>query len=165
MERFCIGVYGTFGFNETLVGENTRRLPASTTPLSYTGSYTFTIPAGVGSDWNDIYCKIYGGSPGVPLTLFGDENALGINPTMRLLAGPYYTNLFGEHLVDSCIGQADVSLAVASTPAQQSADIDFMLVPKSLGGIDNGTYGLRVWVEGSNALAEQDNVLIVSRNP
>ena len=89
---------------------------------------------------------------------------VGINTTMRLLAGPYYTNLFGEHLVDSCIGQADVSLAVASTPAQQSADIDFMLVPKSLGGIDNGTYGLRVWVEGSNALAEQDSVIIVSGN-
>ncbi len=89
---------------------------------------------------------------------------VGINTTMRLLAGPYYTNLFGEHLVDSCIGQADVSLAVASTPAQQSADIDFMLVPKSLGGIDNGTYGLRVWVEGTNALAEQDSVIIVSGN-
>ena len=78
LERFCIGVYGVFGFNETLVGENTRSLPASTTPLSYTGSYTFTIPAGVGSDWDDIYCKIYGGSPGVPLTLFGYENALVI---------------------------------------------------------------------------------------
>ena len=89
---------------------------------------------------------------------------VGINTTMRLLAGPYYTNLFGEHLVDSCIGQADVSLPVASTPAQQTADIDFTLVPKSLGGIDNGTYGLRVWVEGSNALAEQDSVIIVSGN-
>ena len=78
LERFCIGVYGVFGFNETLVGENTRSLPASITPLSYTGSYTFTIPAGVGSDWDDIYCKIYGGSPSVPLTLFGYENALVI---------------------------------------------------------------------------------------
>lgn len=79
LERYCVGVYGAFGFNETLVGENTRNLPASTTPLSYTGSYTFTIPAGVGSDWDDIYCKIYGGSPGVPLTLFGYENALLIS--------------------------------------------------------------------------------------
>ena len=39
-----------------------------------------------------------------------------------------------------------------------------MLVPKSLGGIDNGTYGLRVWVEGTNAVAEQDSVIIVSGN-
>ena len=89
---------------------------------------------------------------------------VGINTAVRLLAGPYYTNIFGKHLVDSCVGRADVSLPAASTPAQESADIDFTLVPKSLGGIDNGTYGLRVWVEGSNALAEQDSVIIVSGN-
>ena len=89
---------------------------------------------------------------------------VGVNITVKLLAGPYYTNIFGKHLVDSCVGQADVSLPAASTPAQESADIDFTLVPKSLGGIDNGTYGLRVWVEGSNALAEQDSVIIVSGN-
>jgi hypothetical protein len=57
-----------------------------------------------------------------------------------------------------------VSLPAASTPTSQTADIDFTLVPNSLGGIDNGTYGLRVWVEGSNALAEQDSVIIVSGN-
>ena len=89
---------------------------------------------------------------------------VGNNTSVRLLAGPYYTNIFGKHLVDSCVGQADVSLPSASTPTSLSADIDFMLVPKSLGGIDNGTYGLRVWVEGSNALAEQDSVIIVSGN-
>ncbi len=89
---------------------------------------------------------------------------VGINTTVRLLAGPYYTNIFGKHLVDSCVGQADVSLPAASMPTSQTADIDFTLVPKSLGGIDNGTYGLRVWVEGSNALAEQDSVIIVSGN-
>jgi len=76
IEYFSVGVYGTFGFNEQLVGQYTRSLPASTTPLSYTGSYTFTIPTNVGADWNDIYCKIYGGSPSVPQTLFGYENAL-----------------------------------------------------------------------------------------
>ena len=42
--------------------------------------------------------------------------------------------------------------------------MDFVLIPKSLGGIENGTYGLRVWVEGTNAVAEQDNVIIVSGN-
>jgi hypothetical protein len=30
--------------------------------------------------------------------------------------------------------------------------------------LDNGTYGLRVWVEGTNAVAEQDNVIIVTGN-
>jgi len=89
---------------------------------------------------------------------------VGINTTVRLLAGPYYTNIFGKHLVDSCVGRADVSLPAASTPTSQTADIDFTLVPKSLGGVDNGTYGLRVWVEGTNAVAEQDSVIIVSGN-
>ena len=85
LERFCIGVYGTFGFNETLVGEITRNLPASSTLQPYTDSYTFTIPNNVGSDWDDIYCKIYGGSPGVPQTIFVYENALiiaGLTPTV-----------------------------------------------------------------------------------
>jgi len=89
---------------------------------------------------------------------------VGINTTVRLLAGPYYTNIFGKHLVDPCVGRADVSLPAVSAPTPQTADVDFMLIPKSLGGIDNGTYGLRVWVEGTNAVAEQDSVIIVSGN-
>ena len=89
---------------------------------------------------------------------------VGINTTVRLLAGPYYTNIFGKHLVDACVGRTDVALPAVSTPTPQSVDVDFMLVPKSLGGIDNGTYGLRVWVEGATAVAEQDNVIIVSGN-
>jgi len=89
---------------------------------------------------------------------------VGINTTVRLLAGPYYTNIFGKHMVDPCVGRADVSLAAVSTPTPQTADVDFMLIPKSLGGIENGTYGLRVWVEGTNAVAEQDSVIIVTGN-
>jgi len=89
---------------------------------------------------------------------------VGINTTVRLLAGPYYTNIFGKHIVDPCVGRADVSLAAVSTPTPQTADVDFMLIPKSLGGIENGTYGLRVWVEGTNAVAEQDSVIIVTGN-
>ena len=89
---------------------------------------------------------------------------VGINTTARVLAGPYYTNIFGKHLVDACVGRADVALPAVSTPTPQSADVDFMLIPKALGGIDNGTYGLRVWVEGTNAVAEQDSVIIVSGN-
>jgi len=89
---------------------------------------------------------------------------VGINTIVRLLAGPYYTNIFGKHMVDPCVGRADVSLAAVSTPTPQTADVDFMLIPKSLGGIENGTYGLRVWVEGTNAIAEQDSVVIVTGN-
>jgi hypothetical protein len=85
IERFCIGVYGGLGFNEQLVGTNTKNLALSITPLTYVGEYTFTIPSGVGTDWDDIYCKISGGTPSVIETLFGYENALvitGKDPTI-----------------------------------------------------------------------------------
>lgn len=90
--------------------------------------------------------------------------AVGVNTTVKLLAGPYSTNLFGKHLVSSCVGQADIELPASSTPTDGSGTVDFVLTAKSLGGIDNGTYGLRVWIEDTNAVAEQDNVLIVSGN-
>lgn len=89
---------------------------------------------------------------------------IGVNTTVKLMAGPYYTNLFGKHMVSSCVGQADVQLSASSTPADGTATVDFMLISKSLGGIENGTYGLRVWIEDTNAIAEQDNVIIVSGN-
>ncbi|OBW61897.1 hypothetical protein [Dehalococcoides mccartyi] len=90
---------------------------------------------------------------------------VGVNKTVRLMAGPYYTNLFGKHMVDQCVGDADIALVPASTPAEQTATVDFILIPKATGGIDDGTYGLRVWIEDTNALAEQDNVVIVTGNP
>jgi hypothetical protein len=89
---------------------------------------------------------------------------VGINTSVKLFAGPYYNNVLGKHLVDPCVGRADVTLTAASTPTGGTATVDFVLIPKSLGGIDNGTYGLRVWVEGTNAVAEQDNVIVVSGN-
>lgn len=88
----------------------------------------------------------------------------GINKSVKLFAGPYYSNVFGKHMVDPCVGQADVTLTAVSTPTAGTATVDFVLIPKSLGGIDNGTYGLRVWVDGTNAVTEQDNVIIVSGN-
>ncbi len=89
---------------------------------------------------------------------------VGINTTVKLFAGPYSVNLFGKNMVDSCVGQADVQLPVSTEPAQGSASVDFMLIPKSQGGIDNGTYGLRVWIEDTDADAFQDNLIIVSGN-
>ncbi len=92
---------------------------------------------------------------------------VGADTKATLKAGPYYTNAVPpfKHLVDSCVGSADVSLAATTTPAAKTATVDFLLIPKSQGGIEDGSYGLRVWVEGTNALAEQDNVIIVSGNP
>lgn len=89
---------------------------------------------------------------------------VGVNTTVKLLAGPYYTNILGKHLVGTCVGQTDIELPASSTPADGAGTVDFILIAKSLGGIDNGTYGLRVWVEDTNAVAEQDNVIIVSGN-
>lgn len=89
---------------------------------------------------------------------------VGVNTTVKLLAGPYYTNILGKHLVSTCVGQAEIQLPASSTPADGTGTVDFILIAKSLGGIDNGTYGLRVWIEDTNAVAEQDNVIIVSGN-
>ncbi len=89
---------------------------------------------------------------------------VGVNTAVKLLAGPYYTNILGKHLVSTCVGQAEIQLPTSSTPADGSGTVDFILIAKSLGGIDNGTYGLRVWIEDANAVAEQDNVIIVSGN-
>ena len=93
------------------------------------------------------------------------EYTVGINTSVRVFAGPYYTNLFGKHMVDACVGNADRSLVAATEPTSQTATVDFLLVPKAQGGIDDGTYGLRVWVEDTSAVAEQDNVIIVTGNP
>jgi hypothetical protein len=82
---YSIGVYGLFGFDEKMVGQNSKSIPQYVTPTQVTDSYTFTLPTNVGNDWDDIYCKIYGGSPGVPQTLFGYEQALlivGKDPTI-----------------------------------------------------------------------------------
>ncbi|KTB47834.1 hypothetical protein DEALK_06790 [Dehalogenimonas alkenigignens] len=89
---------------------------------------------------------------------------VGVTKTVKLLAGPYSTNLFGKHMVDACVGQADLSLPASSTPAGGTGSVDFLLVPKRSGGIDDGTFGLRVWIEDTNAVAEQDAVIIVAGN-
>jgi len=92
---------------------------------------------------------------------------VGADTKVTLKAGPYYTNAVPpfKHLVDSCVGSSDISLPAATTPAAKTATVDFLLIPKFQGGIEDGSYGLRVWVEGTNALAEQDNIIMVSGNP
>jgi hypothetical protein len=93
------------------------------------------------------------------------EYTVGINTSVKVFAGPYYTNLFGKHMVDQCVGRTAVSLSATSTPTPQTVDADFVLIPKANGGIENGTYGLRVWIEDTNALAEQDSAVIITGNP
>ena len=97
--------------------------------------------------------------------------------TVHLYAAPYYTNILGKHMVDSCIGRSDVTLAATATPLDKTATVDFTLVPKAQSGIEDGTYGLAVWVRTSvstsdpwsiprpSAVDNQDSVLLVSGNP
>ena len=101
---------------------------------------------------------------------------VGVNTTLKLQVSPYYTNLWGRNLVESCKGQSDILLEATSTEVIKTVDVNMLLVAKSLGGIENGTYGLVVWLRpqdstndpwglpGPIASVEQENVLIVSGN-
>ncbi len=90
---YCLGVYGLFGFDEKLVQKTTFNISQVVSPPAspnVSDSFTFTIPADIGANWDDIYVKIFGGSPGIAgeVTtpyLFGYENALtiaGIQPNI-----------------------------------------------------------------------------------
>ncbi len=93
---YCIGVYGV-GFTEEIVGQTSFSLPlTTTTPASpnVTNSYTFTIPTGIDASWNDIYVKIFGGSPSIAASattpyIFGYIDALvfaALTPTITEFA-------------------------------------------------------------------------------
>jgi hypothetical protein len=75
------------------VQRTTFNIPQVTTAPSVpnvSDSYTFTIPTGIGTNWDDIYVKIFGGSPSIAGEattpyLFGYENALviaGVEPSI-----------------------------------------------------------------------------------
>ncbi len=95
----------------------------------------------------------------------GFKYTAGASQAVELKAGPYYTNILGSHMVDVCVGSAELNLPPASSPTDETAMVDFPLVPQAQGGIEDGTYGLRVWIEGTSAEAFQDNLIIVSGNP
>jgi hypothetical protein len=90
---------------------------------------------------------------------------VGADTTVTLKAGPYNPSVWGKDMIDSCVGSADVSLPRAPTLTAITATVDFHLVPKAQGGIDDGTYGLAVWIDGTDAEAEQESVIVVSGNP
>ena len=91
--RYCIGAYGATGFDEKIYLTPTFNIPANltATPVTVTNEATFTLPASPGADWDDIYVKIWGGTPSIggselsPNYIFGYENALiivGITPVI-----------------------------------------------------------------------------------
>ncbi len=91
----------------------------------------------------------------------------GAATKLTLRAGPYYTNTIPpfKHLVDACVGSSEIILPVAMVPTAAQATVDFLLVPKSQNGIEDGTYGLRVWIDGTTATAAADNALVATGNP
>lgn len=84
--RYCVGVYGAFGFSEQLVAVESFNIPQVVTAPSspnVTNYHTFAIPTSVGTDWTSIYVKMYGGTPSlgseiVPAYIFGYQDALAI---------------------------------------------------------------------------------------
>lgn len=89
---YVLGVYGV-GFTESFKGTTTFNIPRVTTvPTSpnVTNSYTFTIASDIGASCNDIYVKIFGGTPSLgssvnPTYIFGYYDALnivGITPSI-----------------------------------------------------------------------------------
>jgi len=92
---------------------------------------------------------------------------VGVDTAVKIFAGPYFTNAVVpfKHMVDQCVGSADVLLAAAESATDKTATVDFPLLPAAKGGIENGLYGLRVWIENTDSVAEQDNVLVVGGNP
>jgi hypothetical protein len=92
--KYAIGIYSAYGFDEKVYVTTTFNIPAnsSTTPITITSDAVLTLPtSGVTADWNDIYVKMWGGSPSIggtessPNYIFGYENALAIGnlpPTM-----------------------------------------------------------------------------------
>jgi len=97
--------------------------------------------------------------------------AVGVNTTIKINAGPYYTNVFGRNIIQACVGSTSVQLTATQTPVSKQVTINFPLTPKASGGMDDGTYGLMGWVDGSSFSAStqdwaaQDNLLVVSGNP
>jgi hypothetical protein len=90
---YCMGVNGTFGFDEKLVQRTSFNIPQVVTAPSAPNvfdTYTFVIPTNVAANWDDIYVKIFGGTPSIASEattgyLFGYDGALliaGINPTI-----------------------------------------------------------------------------------
>ncbi len=89
---------------------------------------------------------------------------VGVNTTIKVLAGPFHTDILGKHMVSNCVGGADVSLPAASTPTEASAIVDFTLIPDATGGARDGVYGLRVWIEDTNVVTEQQDVIVITGN-
>lgn len=99
----------------------------------------------------------------------------GEDGVIHIFASPYYKNLFGKHLVSGCMGSTSVSLPATQEQVQKTASVQFPITPASDGGVEDGAYGLVVWIQDTTpgvkpwtsnplALTDQDDVIIVTGN-
>ena len=85
--------------------------------------------------------------------------------TYTLFVVPYTRTLGVPNTIETCKGTAQITLPASLTETTVQRTVDFTLLPKAQGGIDNGTFGLKVGLVDIQAAAYADNVLIVSGNP
>jgi hypothetical protein len=99
----------------------------------------------------------------------------GEDGVIYIFASPYYKNILGKHLVDACMGSTTVNLDATQEPVQKTASVQFPITPKSEGGVEDGSYGLVVWIQDTTpgvkpwtnnnlAMTDQDNVIVVTGN-
>ncbi len=89
---------------------------------------------------------------------------VGVNKTLRLFAGPYYTNILGKHMVIIALARGR-NARFRLDYGYADSSVDFKLIPKAIGGSDNGTSVLGCGSRSRAPFAEQDNVIIVTGNP
>ena len=81
-EYASIGVYGEVAhiYDEKVNKSKSRSLPESTIPTTYTGSIDIVLPTNALTDWDDIECKVYGGSKELGLRYIGALNVVAVVP-------------------------------------------------------------------------------------
>lgn len=85
--RWVIGTNGTWGFDEDIIITPTLSISAnlSSTPASRTFVQNMLIPTNVADDWDDIYMKIWGGSPSIGGSEAGPAFLIGYNNVFTIV--------------------------------------------------------------------------------
>ncbi len=103
------------------------------------------------------------------------EYVSGEDSVIHIFASPYYNNILGKHLVDACMGSTTINLDATQDPVQKTASVQFPITPKADGGVEDGSYGLVVWIQDTTpgvkpwtndnlAMTDQDNIIVVTGN-
>lgn len=65
-------------YTDKVIKSESRSLPKSTIPTTYTGSLDLVMPTGAAENWNDITCKVFDGGKELGVTYDGALNVIGI---------------------------------------------------------------------------------------